>query len=86
MFESGPRVCYYNSATMVCQWFISDFTIVNLLVVDYQTVKINHYEISDRHPDTTATAFGVVSSDFRVNFVTSAFCFWLLLVCITLLG
>ena len=47
----GPWVCSYNSTRMVCQWSMSDFTIVNLFVVDYQTgqklVKINHYEISD---------------------------------------
>ena len=33
---SWPRVCYYNSARMVCQWYIIDFTSVNLFVVDYQ--------------------------------------------------
>ena len=41
MHDMGPEpwVCYYNSASMVCQWSISDFTTVNLFVVDYQTCQ-----------------------------------------------
>ena len=50
---SESRVCYNNSARMVYQWSVSDFTTVNLFVVDYlpnlsKLVKINHYEISNR--------------------------------------
>ena len=36
--DPGPRV-YYNSARMVCQWSISDFTNDNLFVVDYQSCQ-----------------------------------------------
>ena len=52
----GPRVFYYNSARMICEWSISDFTIVHLLKITCHFEKfLTIMKSVIDHSDSTAT-------------------------------